>query len=193
MHSSGLRQARSSAARRWSQRAPRIPRGRSGDFGPSSSVAAEYLPVYGGEAVRHEGAVIGRLRSVAFGPDRRANDRVCLPAGGDHGGCRSRGRCLRSAGRRSRCPGRPRRSRRPPDARLAPRSSVSTISHDGLCRFRFDQLKPTTSRPWTSRDAADLAIVAISSRRRPRSGCVNPPEGASSVPAPRDRCAVLPC
>ena len=28
----------------------------------------EYLPVYGGEAVRHEGAVIGRLRSVAYGP-----------------------------------------------------------------------------------------------------------------------------
>jgi 4-methylaminobutanoate oxidase (formaldehyde-forming) len=27
-----------------------------------------YLPVYGGEAVRQEGAVIGRLRSVAFGP-----------------------------------------------------------------------------------------------------------------------------
>ena len=29
---------------------------------------AEYLPVYGGEAVRHDGAVIGRLRSVAYGP-----------------------------------------------------------------------------------------------------------------------------
>jgi glycine cleavage system aminomethyltransferase T/glycine/D-amino acid oxidase-like deaminating enzyme len=27
-----------------------------------------YLPVYGGEAVRHGGAVIGRLRSVAYGP-----------------------------------------------------------------------------------------------------------------------------
>ena len=29
---------------------------------------ADYLPVYGGEAVRHEGAVVGRLRSVAYGP-----------------------------------------------------------------------------------------------------------------------------
>ena len=29
---------------------------------------AEYLPIYGGEAVRHDGAVIGRLRSVAYGP-----------------------------------------------------------------------------------------------------------------------------
>ena len=27
----------------------------------------DYLPVYGGEAVRREGAVIGRLRSVAYG------------------------------------------------------------------------------------------------------------------------------
>lgn len=30
--------------------------------------AADYLPIYGGEAVRQDGAVIGRLRSVAFGP-----------------------------------------------------------------------------------------------------------------------------
>jgi len=29
---------------------------------------ADYLPVYGGEAVRHDGEVIGRLRSVAYGP-----------------------------------------------------------------------------------------------------------------------------
>ena len=29
---------------------------------------AGYLPVYGGEAVRHEGEVIGRLRSAAYGP-----------------------------------------------------------------------------------------------------------------------------
>jgi 4-methylaminobutanoate oxidase (formaldehyde-forming) len=28
----------------------------------------EYLPIYGGEAVRHDGEVIGRLRSVAYGP-----------------------------------------------------------------------------------------------------------------------------
>jgi glycine cleavage system aminomethyltransferase T len=27
-----------------------------------------YLPLYGGEAVRADGAVIGRLRSVAWGP-----------------------------------------------------------------------------------------------------------------------------
>jgi glycine cleavage system aminomethyltransferase T len=30
--------------------------------------ASDYVPVYGGEAVRHEGEVIGRLRSVAYGP-----------------------------------------------------------------------------------------------------------------------------
>jgi len=29
---------------------------------------ADYLPVYGGEAVRHDGEVVGRLRSVAYGP-----------------------------------------------------------------------------------------------------------------------------
>ena len=29
---------------------------------------ATYLPVYGGEAVRSDGDVVGRLRSVAFGP-----------------------------------------------------------------------------------------------------------------------------
>jgi 4-methylaminobutanoate oxidase (formaldehyde-forming) len=29
---------------------------------------ADYVPVYGGEAVRHRGEVIGRLRSVAYGP-----------------------------------------------------------------------------------------------------------------------------
>jgi glycine cleavage system aminomethyltransferase T len=28
----------------------------------------DYLPVYGGEAVRHNGEVIGRLRSAAYGP-----------------------------------------------------------------------------------------------------------------------------
>jgi glycine cleavage system aminomethyltransferase T len=28
----------------------------------------EYIPVYGGEAVRADGQVIGRLRSVAYGP-----------------------------------------------------------------------------------------------------------------------------
>jgi 4-methylaminobutanoate oxidase (formaldehyde-forming) len=29
---------------------------------------ADYIPVYGGEAVRHDGDVIGRLRSVGYGP-----------------------------------------------------------------------------------------------------------------------------
>ncbi len=29
---------------------------------------ADYVPVYGGEAVRLEGDVVGRLRSVAYGP-----------------------------------------------------------------------------------------------------------------------------
>ena len=41
---------------------------------------ADYLPIYGGEAVRHEGAVIGRLRSVAYGPTVGAHDRVRLSA-----------------------------------------------------------------------------------------------------------------
>ena len=43
---------------------------------------ADYLPVYGGEAVRHEGAVIGRLRSVAYGPTvERTIAYAYLPAG----------------------------------------------------------------------------------------------------------------
>ena len=41
---------------------------------------AGYLPVYGGEAVRHEGDVIGRLRSVAFGPTVERTIGVRLPA-----------------------------------------------------------------------------------------------------------------
>jgi glycine cleavage system aminomethyltransferase T len=41
-----------------------------------------YLPVYGGEAVRHAGEVVGRLRSVAFGPTvERTIAYVYLPAG----------------------------------------------------------------------------------------------------------------
>jgi glycine cleavage system aminomethyltransferase T len=43
---------------------------------------AEYLPVYGGEAVRHKGAVVGRLRSVAYGPTvERTIAFAYLPAG----------------------------------------------------------------------------------------------------------------
>jgi 4-methylaminobutanoate oxidase (formaldehyde-forming) len=43
---------------------------------------AEYLPVYGGEAVRHKGAVVGRLRSVAYGPTvERTIAYAYLPAG----------------------------------------------------------------------------------------------------------------
>jgi 4-methylaminobutanoate oxidase (formaldehyde-forming) len=42
---------------------------------------ADYLPVYGGEAVRHAGDVIGRLRSVAYGPTvERTIGYVSLPA-----------------------------------------------------------------------------------------------------------------
>lgn len=45
--------------------------------GPSD----RYLPIYGGEAVRLDGAVIGRLRSVAFGPTvARTIGTVYLPA-----------------------------------------------------------------------------------------------------------------
>jgi 4-methylaminobutanoate oxidase (formaldehyde-forming) len=42
---------------------------------------ADYVPVYGGEAVRHDGDVIGRLRSVAYGPTvERTISYVYLPA-----------------------------------------------------------------------------------------------------------------
>src|SRR6267142_5895494 len=33
----------------------------------------EYLPIYGGEAVHREGAVVGRLRSCAYGFTARKN------------------------------------------------------------------------------------------------------------------------
>ena len=68
MPSSGSRRARSSAATRWSRRAPRIPTARRAACGRSCLGDADYLPIYGGEAVRLDGAVIGRLRSVAYGP-----------------------------------------------------------------------------------------------------------------------------
>jgi glycine cleavage system aminomethyltransferase T len=43
--------------------------------------AADYVPVYGGEAVRHGGEVVGRLRSVAYGPTvGRTVGYVYLPA-----------------------------------------------------------------------------------------------------------------
>jgi dimethylglycine oxidase len=42
---------------------------------------SDYKPVYGGEAVRAEGEVIGRLRSVAYGPTvSRTIGYVSLPA-----------------------------------------------------------------------------------------------------------------
>ena len=52
---------RSHAAREAAPEARRVACARS------SSATDGYLPVYGGEAVRREGAVIGRLRSVAYG------------------------------------------------------------------------------------------------------------------------------
>jgi glycine cleavage system aminomethyltransferase T len=43
--------------------------------------AGDYVAVYGGEAVRHQGDVIGRLRSVAYGPTvGRTIGYVYLPA-----------------------------------------------------------------------------------------------------------------
>ena len=46
----------------------------------------EYRPIYGGEAVRHDGEVISRLRSVAFGPTIRATiGYAYLPAAFDEG------------------------------------------------------------------------------------------------------------
>ena len=41
---------------------------RIGASGPSSSAALTTNPIYGGEAVRVDGEVVGRLRSVAYGP-----------------------------------------------------------------------------------------------------------------------------
>ena len=42
---------------------------------------SDYLPVYGGEAVRRDGEVIGRLRSVAYGPTvERTIGYVYLPS-----------------------------------------------------------------------------------------------------------------
>jgi glycine cleavage system aminomethyltransferase T/glycine/D-amino acid oxidase-like deaminating enzyme len=43
--------------------------------------AADYVPVYGGEAVRHRGEVVGRVRSVAYGPTvERTIGYVYLPS-----------------------------------------------------------------------------------------------------------------
>ncbi len=45
-----------------------------------------YLPVYGGEAVRLDGGVVGRLRSVAYGTDvARTIGYVYLPSGLEEG------------------------------------------------------------------------------------------------------------
>ena len=41
---------------------------RTAASGPSSSAAPTTNPIYGGEAVRLDGEVVGRLRSVAYGP-----------------------------------------------------------------------------------------------------------------------------
>jgi 4-methylaminobutanoate oxidase (formaldehyde-forming) len=46
-----------------------------------------YRPIFGGEAVRHDGAVVGRLRSVAYGTTvSRTIGYVYLPSGLDEGG-----------------------------------------------------------------------------------------------------------
>ena len=70
---------------------------------------ADWLPVYGGEAVRANGAVIGRLRSVAFGPTVSATiGYVYVPAIA-RGGHRAGGRRVRRADRGRDRRGRPRR------------------------------------------------------------------------------------
>ena len=46
----------------------RTPRDRIAASGPSLIGGPDYEPIYGGEAVRLDGEVVGRLRSVAYGP-----------------------------------------------------------------------------------------------------------------------------
>ena len=62
--SSGWRRVPSSGETRSSKPTPLSPLDASG---PSSSAAADYEPIYGGEAVRLDGDVVSRLRSVAYG------------------------------------------------------------------------------------------------------------------------------
>ena len=67
---------------------------------------ADYEPVYGGEAVRLDGDGRRSPPQRRLRPDRRADDRLRLPAGGDRRGHRPRDRRLRSARRgrhRPRC------------------------------------------------------------------------------------------
>ena len=65
---------------------------------------AGYQPIYGGEAVRIDGEVVGRLRSVAYGYTvGRTIGTVYLPAGRRRGH-RARGRRLRRARRRRSSP-----------------------------------------------------------------------------------------
>ena len=84
------RRVRSSGATRSSRRtAP----GPVAAFGRSSSAAADYEPIYGGEAVRLDGDVVGRLRSVAYGPTiERTIGYAYLPAI-DAEGAASRSTC----------------------------------------------------------------------------------------------------
>ena len=82
--SRGVRPARQGAVHR-ARGARRGARGRpdgpSRASGPSHR-RSRLLPIYGGEAVRLDGEVVGRLRSVAYGYDRRAHHRLRLPAAG---------------------------------------------------------------------------------------------------------------
>ena len=63
--SSGWRRVPSSGGTHSSKPTPPSPFGASG---PSLSAPPNTSPIYGGEAVRLDGDVVSRLRSVAYGP-----------------------------------------------------------------------------------------------------------------------------
>jgi hypothetical protein len=124
-----------------------------------------YLPVYGGEAVRRAGEVVGRLRSVAFGPTvERTIGYVYLPAGvvrSRPGGGRlrrarpHRRRSRRARGRRatgSACDRRRERNR--PDARHRPRWPTAMVRQVEPSRMsRLGGRPPGVNSPVTIRRA----------------------------------------
>ena len=78
--SSGPTRGRSSAATRSSRAEPRGRRRAAS--GRCSSATTTFQPLYGGEAVRIDGEIVGRLRSVAFGHTvQRTVGTVYLDAG----------------------------------------------------------------------------------------------------------------
>ncbi len=149
--------AREGPVHRDGRRSPRparpAGRARVGACGRSGSADdGTYLPVYGGEAVRLAGEVVGRLRSVAYGADGRrdasatstwidrsprgrgARGRRLRPAGRRR---RSTRRCARGPGRRRGCAARPVVGT---SDRVQPALEVGAVEHRG-------SLAPSAPRP----------------------------------------------